>query len=79
MSWWDIDLFWPLFLLSQLSGVAVVTIIGYWIQNYGDHFGWDNGKSITYHAFMLTLGMVYLFGQGKFVQLSLFRIYDHRF
>ncbi|XP_072049485.1 transmembrane ascorbate-dependent reductase CYB561-like [Amphiura filiformis] len=67
MAWWDIDPFWPLLIISQLSGFGVVGIMTYWIMEYKKgQFSWGkhDGGTISYHAFMFTLGMVFLFGEA---------------
>ena len=68
MAWWDIDILWPLVVISQLSGLSVVAIILYWIMEYNEApFSWGkhDGGTISYHSFMFTL-MVFLFGEGTF-------------
>ncbi|XP_072045885.1 transmembrane ascorbate-dependent reductase CYB561-like [Amphiura filiformis] len=66
MSWWDIDPFWPLLIISQLSGLSVVIIITYWIVEYlPGPFSWGHQIGIiSYHPFFFTLGMVFLFGEA---------------
>ena len=77
MPWWDIDPFWPLLVISQLSGLGVVGIMTYWILEYKNgHFSWgkNDGGTISYHSFMFTLGMVFLFGEGELNVLRRFWI-----
>ena len=73
MSWFDkIGLFWPLLLVSQLSVIGVIVIIVYWCIEYkSGYFDWNNVYGLLdWHALMMTLGMGFFFGEGKFQLLK---------
>ena len=49
----------------QVLGLLAVILAGVWMSSYHNGFGWDVSTVFNYHPLFMTLGMIYLFGDGK--------------
>ncbi|XP_070565224.1 plasma membrane ascorbate-dependent reductase CYBRD1-like isoform X1 [Ptychodera flava] len=57
-------LFQILVLLSQLVGLAGITLIGVWMGKLGG-FGWDgSGKEFNLHPLLMTIGLIFLYAEA---------------
>ena len=54
---------------SQVVGLLMVILVGTWMGSYRGGFGWDVSIVFNYHPLFMTLGMVFLYGDGKFPTL----------
>ena len=57
----------------------MVILGGSWMGTYHKGFGWDISTVFNYHPLFMTIGMIYLYGDGKtntFIFACLFEIYD---
>ena len=50
---------------AQVLGIAFLVLCGYWVNKYGDGFGWDTNHLFNYHPFFMLLGLVFFNGNGK--------------
>lgn len=59
--------FSPLFILSQVVGIATVVLVFIWTVLIRGGFAWrsDLKLEFNWHILLLTVGMVYLGGNGK--------------
>ncbi|XP_022079798.1 cytochrome b561-like [Acanthaster planci] len=64
------SLFWPLVVLSQLCGVTMLVTMVIWLQHHVGGFVW--GAAGGYHPLLLTLSLVFLFGEA----LLSFRVFS---
>lgn len=50
---------------SQIIGLIMVILVGSWLSNYRGGYGWDVKLVFNYHPLFMTLGMIFLYGDGK--------------
>ena len=63
------------FIGVQVVGLIMVVLVGVWMGNYRGGFGWDVSTVFNYHPLFMTIGMIYLYGNGMccyFILLMLF-------
>ena len=53
------------FILAEIFGIANVILVGNWVASYLGGFSWDYNYVNNYHIFFMTIGFVFLFGNGK--------------
>lgn len=56
-------LFCPVVIFGQLWGIVSIVLAVMWMRTYGG-FGWTVDNIFNLHPVLLTVGMVYLQGQG---------------
>ena len=58
--------FKPIYALSHLFGITAVILMGVWTGHYYGGFAWQSnpGKEFNWHPLLMTIGMVYLYGNG---------------
>ena len=61
-----ITAFKPIFAMAQLFGITVVALISIWSGHYLGGFAWQSnpGLQFNWHPLLMTIGMVYLYGNG---------------
>ena len=54
---------------AQVIGFIMVILCGIWMGTYegGGGFGWDITTVFNYHPLFMTIGMIFLFGDGNFL------------
>lgn len=58
--------FKPLYVLTQIFGLLLVSFVGFWILTYLGGFGWDDPAiRFNWHPALMTIGAVYLFANCK--------------
>lgn len=58
-----------LYLVTQLIGVFMIIFVALWIGIYLNGFGWDYENLpvlFNWHPMLMSLGMVFLYGNCKF-------------
>ena len=60
-------LFTALVILTQVIGLAMVILVGVWMGNYRGGFSWTSDPKLefNYHPFFMTMGMIFLYGDGN--------------
>ncbi|CAK8681240.1 transmembrane ascorbate-dependent reductase CYB561-like [Clavelina lepadiformis] len=54
--------------ISQVAGIAMVVMIGVWLNTYLGGFAWDGGpKEFNLHPLCMICGMVFLYGEAALV------------
>ena len=53
-------------IISQVVGLVMVILVGSWMSNYRGGYGWDISVVFNYHPLFMTIGMIYLYGDGSF-------------
>ena len=51
-----------------MFGLAAVVLVGVWMQNYRNGFALstkDPGIEFNWHPLFMTIGLIYLYGNGK--------------
>ena len=69
MEDFDQTLFCLTFFATQTLGIILVILTGYWRGVFHDGFGWqgDALKQFNWHPFLLTIGLVFLYGNGMLI------------
>lgn len=50
---------------AQVIGLIMVILCGAWFGSYHDGYGWDTAVVFNYHPLFMTIGMIFLYGDGK--------------
>ncbi len=50
---------------SQVVGLIMVILSGCWMGSYHGGYGWDISTVFNYHPLFMTMGMIFLYGDGK--------------
>jgi cytochrome b-561 len=50
---------------SQVIGIIMVIFVGVWLGTYRGGYGWDVATVFNYHPLFMTIGMVFLYGDGE--------------
>lgn len=50
---------------AQVVGLFMVILVGIWMSKYHDGYGWDTAVVFNYHPLFMTLGLIFLYGDGK--------------
>jgi cytochrome b-561 len=56
---------------AQIVGLVMVILSGTWMGSYRGGFGWDAKIVFNYHPLFMTIGMIFLYGDGKKTLFSL--------
>ena len=55
------------FIASQIFGLLAIIFVSVWISKYLGGVGWSSANIIfNYHPLFMVLGMIFLYGDGKF-------------
>ena len=54
-------------ILSQVIGLVMVILVGCWMGSYHGGYGWDISTVFNYHPLLMTIGMIYLYGDAILV------------
>ena len=54
---------------SQVVGLLMVILVGSWMGSYRGGFGWDISTVFNYHPLFMTIGMIFLYGDGNYLTL----------
>jgi cytochrome b-561 len=57
-------------ILAQVVGLIMVILSGVWMGKYHNGYGWDISTVFNYHPLFMTIGMIFLYGDGKLFQKS---------
>ena len=51
---------------KQVTGIAAVVLMGIWMIHYRKGFAWQDDPSheFNWHPFLMTIGLVFLYGNG---------------
>lgn len=52
---------------SQVVGFIMVVLAGSWMGSYHGGYGWDISTVFNYHPLFMTMGMIFLYGDGKYL------------
>ncbi len=50
---------------SQVVGFLMIILGGSWMGSYHGGYGWDIATVFNYHPLFMTMGMIFLYGDGK--------------
>jgi cytochrome b-561 len=50
---------------AQVVGLLMVILVGSWMSSYHNGFSWDASTVFNYHPLFMTLGMIFLYGDGN--------------
>ena len=53
------------FLVVQAIGLAMLILVGIWMGNYRGGYSWNANNVFNYHPLFMTIGMIYLYGNGN--------------
>ena len=69
MADFDQYVFWSAIGATQIFGIILVILTGYWREVFHDGFGWrgDALRQFNWHPFLLTIGLVFLYGNGMLI------------
>ena len=48
----------------QVVGLVMVILVGVWMGNHLNGFSWDATLVFNYHPLFMTIGMIFLYGDG---------------
>ena len=59
--------FMALVTMSQIFGVGAVVLMGVWLGKYQGGYGWGykNAHKFNFHPLFMTIGLIFLYGDGK--------------
>ena len=57
--------FTTLLIISQVVGLVMMILAGTWMGQYHGGYGWDISTVFNYHPLFMTMGMIFLYGDGK--------------
>ena len=63
----DRTLFYIFFALLQVLGNAFIIMIILWASISAGGYGWNNTAMFNWHPTLMLIGMIYLYGNGKFI------------
>lgn len=46
----------------------MMILVGTWMGSYHNGYGWDIKTVFNYHPLFMTMGLIFLYGDGKFKQ-----------
>ena len=49
---------------SQVVGLVMIILVGSWFGSYHNGYGWDISTVFNYHPLFMTIGMIFLYGDG---------------
>lgn len=52
-------------IIAQVVGLAMVILGGIWMGKYHNGYGWDVSTVFNYHPLFMTIGMIFLYGDGE--------------
>jgi cytochrome b-561 len=69
-----------IFGLSQFFGAMAVILMAIWMGTFGGGFAWQEKpeQEFRYHPLFMTIGMIFLYGEGKLTILLLSYFYLFR-
>ena len=69
MEDFDTNIFCSTFAAAQIVGIALVILTGYWrgVFHHGFTFQGDALQQFNWHPFLLTTGLVFLYGNGMLI------------
>jgi len=55
---------------AQLAGIIVVILMCVWMGKLQGGFGWGykNDLKFNYHPLFMTIGLIYLYGNGEYLR-----------
>jgi cytochrome b-561 len=54
---------------AQVIGFIMVLLCGVWLGSYHNGYGWAIETVFNYHPLFMSIGMIFLYGDGKFFYL----------
>jgi len=65
-------LFFIVFAIVQIPGILAIILMAHWNYTYKGGFAWtwdleNQGKSFNWHPLLMTIGLIYLYGNGALV------------
>ena len=62
------------FIAVQVVGLVMVILSGVWMSAYHGGYGWDVTTVFNYHPLFMTMGMIFLYGDGKSFFLKMLKV-----
>lgn len=62
----DLAIFTILVVVTQVIGLVMMILVGTWMGSYHNGYGWDIKTVFNYHPLFMTMGLIFLYGDGKF-------------
>jgi cytochrome b-561 len=53
-------------IFTQVVGLVMVSLAGLWMSNFYGGFGWDTKTVFNYHPLFMTMGFIFLYGDGNY-------------
>lgn len=50
--------------VSQIVGIGMITMVGYWLGHFQGGYGWDPKIVFNFHPLFMTIGLVFFYGDG---------------
>ena len=67
----DYQRFTIMVIFVEVVGLIMTVLSAIWMSSYHNGFGWDFTIVFNYHPLFMTLGLIYLYGNGLSISLSL--------
>ena len=57
-------------LFTELAGITMIVTTCVWLSLFRGGFGLDVSQVFNYHPLFMTIGMIFLYGNGNFLNLA---------
>lgn len=66
------------YMITQMVGITIIILMGSWISFHLKGFGWSTPEiEFNWHPMLMTIGMIYLFGNCKSCFINLVPYYNN--
>lgn len=69
-----LDFFFQLYVVAHVVGLLSILLVLYWCVSFAGGFGLYGGPLFQWHPLFMTIGLIYLMGNGRKQILQLFFI-----